>query len=114
MSTSIRLAALLLAVASAWADSALDSRVEIIRGEVRPQEAMARMREIYATDRWFSFSKFQETATYLKNAMQAAGLERIEIVQAPADGRSQFGFWTMPLAWDATDAPRDCRARGRT
>jgi hypothetical protein len=36
--------------------------------------------------------------------MQAIGLERVEIVQAPADGKSQFGFWTMPLAWDVQDA----------
>ena len=65
---------------------------------------MAWMRRIYATDRWFTFPKFQETAEFLQHTMKQIGLERVEIVPVPADGKSQFGFWTMPMAWDARGA----------
>ena len=36
--------------------------------------------------------------------MENAGLREIEIVSTPADGETQFGYWTMPLAWDARSA----------
>jgi hypothetical protein len=32
--------------------------------------------------------------------MRRAGLEDVEIGNAPADGVTQAGFWTQPLAWD--------------
>jgi hypothetical protein len=62
------------------------------------------MKEVYATDRWFTFPKFQQTAEYLARTLRQIGLESVEIVSAPADGKSQFGFWTMPMAWDARSA----------
>ena len=31
-------------------------------------------------------------------------MQKYEVVQTPADGKTQFGFWTMPLAWEATSA----------
>lgn len=65
---------------------------------------MERMRRIYSTDRWFTFSKFQQTAEYLKSALTDMGLDHIEMLSAPADGISQFGFWTEPMAWDVKQA----------
>jgi hypothetical protein len=82
----------------------LPTLVRDIGSEIRPEQAMEFMRRVYATDRWFTFPKFQETAEYLKQTMMEMGLEHVEIVAAPADGVSQFGFWTMPLAWEAKQA----------
>ncbi len=62
------------------------------------------MRHVYATDRWFTFPKFQETAAYLSQTMGEIGLKNIELLGAPADGVSQVGFWTEPMAWDAKSA----------
>jgi len=90
--------------AQAPVNSKLNSLVDTIRAEVHPQDAMERMRRIYSTDRWFTFPKFQQTAEYLKSAMTEIGLERVEILAAPADGVTQVGFWTMPMAWDAKQA----------
>lgn len=96
----------------------LDSVVTAIRGEVRPREAMEYMRRVYSTDRWFTFPKFQATAEYVRGAMTAIGLKQVEIVNIPADGKAQFGYWTEPLAWDVSgarlelldaDAPEDIR-----
>lgn len=58
------------------------------------------MRAVYSTDRWFNFPKFTETAQYLEREMRQIGLENAEVVHAPADGVTQVGFWTMPMAWD--------------
>jgi hypothetical protein len=82
----------------------LDTVLSRVRSAVRPPDAMDTMRRVYATDRWFTFPKFHETAGYLKSAMTAAKLESVEIVRPPADGSTQFGFWTMPLAWDVRRA----------
>src|SRR5687768_1216915 len=101
---------LLLAVGSTSAippaetESKLERIIGQIRSEVKPDQAMEYMRRVYATDRWFTFPKFQETAEYLKERMTATGLSSVEIIAAPADGTSQFGFWTMPMAWDVKHA----------
>ncbi len=82
----------------------LEALVDKIRSEIQPEQAMEFMRRVYSTDRWFTFPKFQETAEYLKRTLTGVGLQNVEIVAAPADGTSQFGFWTMPLAWDVKQA----------
>lgn len=84
--------------------SQLDKVIEELRLEVRPGDAMDHVYRVYTTDRWFTFPKFQETAEYLKAAMSAAGLKDVELVSPPADGVTQYGFWTMPLAWDVKSA----------
>lgn len=82
----------------------LGQLIQAIRREMQPEQAMNFMRHVYSTDRWFTFPKFQETAEYLKESMEGIGLEDVEVLGAPADGSSQFGFWTMPLAWDVKSA----------
>lgn len=85
-------------------DRELDEWVDKINAEVRTDELMTVMRETWQTDRWFTFPKFEETARNLSQTMEDAGLRQIEIVNPPADGQTQFGYWTMPLAWDAKQA----------
>src|SRR5690348_351466 len=65
-----------------------------------PDQAMKDVRAIWETDRWFTFPKFEETARNVAEIMRRAGLEDVEIGNAPADGVTQGGFWTEPLAWD--------------
>lgn len=82
----------------------LESLIGEIRVEVRPDQAMDFVRHIYSTDRWFTFPKFAETTEYLQSAMRRIGLQQVERLGAPADGTSQFGYWTEPLAWDVKSA----------
>jgi hypothetical protein len=72
----------------------------MLREETNPDQAMRDVRTIWETDRWFTFPKFEETAKNVAAMMRRAGLEDVEIGSPPADGVSQGGFWTMPLAWD--------------
>jgi hypothetical protein len=105
----MKAAALLVGLASAAGvagGAPLDIRQLLVklRTEVKPEPAMEKMRRIHANDRWFTFPKFEQTAKYLEQVMTDAGLKSVEIVAAPADGKSRFGYWTMPLAWDARSA----------
>ncbi len=95
---------LLLLPGAAWPQVNVKTVLDGIRSGVKPDEAMEYMRHVYSTDRWFTFPKFQQTAEYLKQAMTQAGLENVEVLGATADGVTQFGFWTEPLAWDVKQA----------
>ena len=57
------------------------------------------MEAIWATDRYFDFARFQETAKNVGEMMRQAGLDDVQIGQGPADGVTQNGFWTQPIAW---------------
>jgi hypothetical protein len=74
--------------------------LRLLREETKTEQAMADVRTMWETDRWFTFPKFEETAKNVAGIMRRAGLEEVEIVNPPADGVTQAGFWTMPLAWD--------------
>src|SRR5437667_1252647 len=80
--------------------SSVSRLLQTLREATHPDQAMRDVRTIWETDRWFTFPKFEETAKNVAAIMKRAGLEEIEIGTPPADGVSQGGFWTMPLAWD--------------
>ena len=72
--------------------------------DTRPEQAVRDVNTIWQTDRWFTFPKFEETAKNVAGIMRRAGLEDVEIGSPPADGVTQAGFWTMPMAWDVKTA----------
>ncbi|HXI42081.1 MAG TPA: M28 family peptidase [Bryobacteraceae bacterium] len=86
------------------AEPGVEKVLDEVRAGVKPDQAMDYMRRVYSTDRWFTFPKFQQTAEYLKEAMTDAGLQKVELLGAPADGVTQVGYWTEPMAWDAKQA----------
>lgn len=103
------LAVLLLAGACAFAQPGRGARtspspvsklLDTLRGAVDSDQAMRDVRTIWETDRWFTFPKFEETAKNVAAIMKRAGLEDVEIGNPPADGVTQGGYWTMPMAWD--------------
>jgi hypothetical protein len=74
--------------------------LRVLIDETNPEQAVHDVQTIWETDRWFTFPKFEETAKNVASIMRRAGLEDVEIGSPPADGVTQGGFWTMPLAWD--------------
>src|SRR5205085_6450386 len=82
------------------APGAVTRLLQTLREETNPGQAARDVRTIWETDRWFTFPKFEETAKNVAAIMRRAGLEDVEIGTPPADGVTQGGFWTMPLAWD--------------
>lgn len=107
--TIVTLLCLSLLTLSAFAAerSPLTPVVSAIQSAVEPDRAMDTMRSIYSTDHWFTFPKFEQTAQYLSRRLSEGGLSSVQILGAPADGKSQFGYWTMPLAWDVKSARLD-------
>ena len=96
-------AALLFTLPALWGEP-LDKILEQLKSEVREEQALRTMRRVWETDRWFTFPMIEETARYLESAMRDAGLQQVQILNAPADGVTQAGYWTMPLAWDVHEA----------
>src|ERR1044071_869790 len=85
-------------------DPALPAVIEQVRAAYRSDDAMRFMRDVYSSDRYFTFPRFHATAEYLEKAMRQAGFSSVELIETPADGVSQVGYWTMPLAWDVKSA----------
>lgn len=85
-------------------DPELAKTIREVRAEDSGREAMDFLIGVYKTDRWANFAKFQESAKYLQETMREIGLSNVESFSAPADGVTQYGFWTMPLAWDVKQA----------
>ena len=85
-------------------DPELAKTIHEVRTEVSGTEAMDYLVGVYRTDRWANFAKFQESAQYLRETISEIGLSNVESRSAPADGVTQYGFWTMPLAWDVKEA----------
>src|SRR5215471_15892396 len=85
---------------AAMASSPVTSLLQTLIAAVESDQAMRDVQTIWETDRWFTFPKFEETAKNVAGIMRRAGLEDVEIGNPPADGVSQGGFWTMPMAWD--------------
>jgi len=82
----------------------IDPWLDAIRREFSPDRAKALLERIHETDRFFSFDRFAQTAEVVAQAMREAGLDDIEQIPVPADGRTRFGDWIVPTAWDATEA----------
>ena len=84
--------------------SPVTALLKLLLANVNSTEAMTNMTAIWATDRYFDFARFQETAKNVAEMMRQAGLDDVQIGQGPADGVTQNGFWTQPIAWDAHSA----------
>src|SRR3954447_7980833 len=81
-------------------NSAATKLLKVLKEEARPEQAHKDVETIWGTDRWFTFPKFEETAKNVATIMRRAGRGDGETVSPPADGKTQGGFWTLPLAWD--------------
>src|SRR5262249_21488554 len=78
--------------------------IEQVRSQVDANRALSYVGQVWETDRWYTFPKFQETAEGLQRTMKDIGLHDVELLGAPVDGVTQVGYWTMSLAWDAKSA----------
>lgn len=62
------------------------------------------LRRIHNSDRWFSSGRMADTCRTVEGIMAGLGMTGIETRKFPADGRTDFGGWLMPLSWDAEEA----------
>ena len=57
--------------------------IEQLRSQVDATRAMGYMRQVWETDRWFTFPKFQETAEMQQRTMKNLGLRDVELLGIP-------------------------------
>ena len=62
------------------------------------------LEKIWQNDRWFDFKAFNRTAQVCADYMTACGLEEVELTPLTADGKTPYGDWVLPKAWDVEDA----------
>jgi hypothetical protein len=82
----------------------LQEIVRELHAQVSAAEAFDFVAQLHSIDRWQGFSVHRQSAEYLQTKMTELGLRNVELLAAPADGVSQFGWWTMPMAWDVKEA----------
>ena len=58
---------------------------------------------IWKNDRQFTFPAYRKTAEMLRAKILTWGIDS-DICHIPADGKTMYGDWKMPLAWDCTAA----------
>jgi len=78
--------------------------IEDIRGELSGHKAFECDRHIFETDRWSNFTDYHATAEWIADRLEDYGLAEVELVECPADGKTRYSDWTMPIAWDSTEA----------
>lgn len=59
---------------------------------------------IYRYDRWFRFPDFHRSAAYCRDKLRQARLDHVQLRQFPADGKTRYFDYIMPMGWDARDA----------
>jgi len=67
-------------------------------------ESFKHVAEIHGNDYWFDYSHFGKTAEYCFKQMKNTGLSDVELIPLKADGRTAYGDWVVPRAWDASGA----------
>src|SRR5262249_7670710 len=67
--------------------------------EVAAERALESVRALHARDRWSSFDRYAESSAWCAEALEEAGAGFVERASVPADGRTVFADWVMPLAW---------------
>jgi len=88
--------------------------LERLQHSVSGDTAWGYMAEICSRDRWSSFDKYRESADYCADALLSLGVDDANAVPFPADGRTKFGDWMMPMSWDVREATLEIVAPSST
>lgn len=70
---------------------------------VSASNLMETTKEIWSSDRQFTYPAFQRTAKKITGLLRSWDV-KARIFEVPADGRTVFGDWKMPLGWDCRSA----------
>ena len=73
-------------------------------GEFSGVLAKEQVLQINHWDRYFTFPNFQRSGRYCAEQLEQFGLAAVECLEYPADGRTAYGDWIIPRAWDVEDA----------
>jgi len=75
-----------------------------VRAHLSAERMQAEIVEFFEFSRWSSFDKIAGLAQRIAEKMEAAGMEEVRLIPFPADGRTAYGGWKMPHAYDVHEA----------
>ncbi len=68
------------------------------------ERMQAEIAAFFEFSRWSSFDKLLALARLIATKMEAAGMEDVRLIEFPADGRTAYGGWFLPKAYDVSAA----------
>ncbi len=74
--------------------------LDLLADHLSDHHLMRYIAGIWQTDRWFTSPKFMQTQQWAVEQMLAGGADEAEVVEIPADGRTRYENWIMPMAFD--------------
>lgn len=74
------------------------------RTHLSEERMMCDLRESFEESRWSSFDHLLALANQIADKMRGIGMEDVRLIEFPADGRTFFGGWALPKAYDIEDA----------
>jgi aminoglycoside 3-N-acetyltransferase len=60
--------------------------------------------DFFSLSRWSSYDRILALARRIAERMEAIGLSDVRLIEAPADGKTAYGGWVMPKAYDVEGA----------
>ncbi len=75
-----------------------------IQGEISGNRARDYVMRLWAHDKWSTLPEWWKAAEEAATIMRERGLDEVVLDGMPADGRTRYGGWTMPLGWDVKQA----------
>lgn len=75
-----------------------------VRGHLSAERMRDDIGEFFEFSRWSSFDRINALAQRIAEKMREIGLEDVRLIEFPADGRTAYGGWVMPGAYDVQDA----------
>ena len=70
----------------------------------QPKRAMETIRRIWEAARLMDSKAIRTAAEFVASELREAGLDGVTIEELPADGKTSFGGWLMPVSWTVTKA----------
>ncbi|NOY60981.1 MAG: DUF4910 domain-containing protein [Calditrichaeota bacterium] len=81
----------------------LNELLQLLSDEIDKSKLREYLEAVYQHEKDFSFRSFRDASEYCYRTLMAMGLSA-EILPVPADGKTRFADWVMPMAWDAGQA----------
>ena len=75
--------------------------------------ALADAAQLWRTLRAMDSEAVLQGARWLADQLRDAGLDNVQVIEFPADGRTSIGGWLMPIAWTVRDAVLRAAPAGR-
>ena len=79
---------------------------QLLEAAIDGERAKGYVHQIWEFDRHNSFAYFAKSAAYVVETLRRSGLEAA-VEEFPADGKTRFGDFLAPKAWDVDEATLD-------